>query len=44
VGEKKKGKEEDGGSAKIVIGGVIVDVAVVAVAVMVWARAKKGGR
>jgi hypothetical protein len=37
VGEKK-----DGGGAKV-IGGVMLGVAVVAVAIMVWVRAKKDG-
>jgi hypothetical protein len=34
---------KDRSGAKVVIGGVIVGVAVVAVAVMIWTRAKKGG-
>jgi hypothetical protein len=37
VGEKKEGEEKGEG------GGVMLGVAVVAVAVMVWARVKKGG-
>jgi hypothetical protein len=37
VGEKKEGEEKGEG------GGVMLGVAVVAVAVMVWARVNKGG-
>jgi hypothetical protein len=43
VGEKKEGEEKGEGGGKVVVGGVMLGVAVVAVAVMVWARVKKGG-
>jgi hypothetical protein len=42
-GEKNEGEETGESSGKVVVGGVMLGVAVVAVAVMVWARVKKGG-
>jgi hypothetical protein len=45
VGEKEEGEGdgEVGNSTQIVLGGVVLGVTVVTVAVMVWSRAKKGG-
>lgn len=45
LGEKKEGEGdgEGGNGTKVIVGGVVLGVAVVTVAVMVWSRAKKGG-